>query len=490
MREIIQSQLSIGELDIVNIKPNPKSRDEIDKIAVGLIHIYSTPELQKLVFAELKKIIPPNISKKNGRPGMKLWDIFVLAVFRNGCNIDYDKLHNLANNHYLIRQLLGHTHETVWSDKHLYNLQTLKDNVSLITDEIVNEINTIVVNEGHRLLPNKKKEEINCNADSFVVETNIHFPTDIGILFDSVRKAIQTTTLLCQRHGLSDCRQSNYHIRQLKRSLRQIQKAKRSGKAELITERHRDYIAMVLNLTAKIRITLDKINSNPEIRPIDLAQILMADKYLAYSEKQIDLITRRVFNNEKIPNSDKIFSVFEPHTRWISKGKAGKFVEFGLPVCIIKDQHGFILSHIVMEKTVDAEEAINILAKAMGKYSSVESCSYDKGYWSPSNYEKISQMVKKAVMPKKGRVSKAQQAEYDEKEYKKLRRQHSSVESAINGLEHSGLDKCLDHGIHGFKKYVAVSILARNLQTLGNMLIQKDFKKQSRKKTDKSKNAA
>ncbi len=64
MREILKSQLEIGELDIVNIEPNPKSRDEIDKIAVALIHIYSTPELQKLVFSELHKIIPPNISKE------------------------------------------------------------------------------------------------------------------------------------------------------------------------------------------------------------------------------------------------------------------------------------------------------------------------------------------------------------------------------------------------------------------------------------------
>lgn len=67
--------------------------------------------------------------------------------------------------------------------------------------------------------------------------------------------------------------------------------------------------------------------------------------YIAHSHHQIDLIYRRVIEHQKIPHSDKVFSIFEPHTEWISKGKAGVPVELGLRVCVLQDQFGFTLNH-------------------------------------------------------------------------------------------------------------------------------------------------
>jgi len=57
--------------------------------------------------------------------------------------------------------------------------------------------------------------------------------------------------------------------------------------------------------------------------------------------------------DEKIPHEEKVFSIFEPHTEWISKGKAGVPQELGLQVCVLKDQYGFILHHLVMEQQTD-----------------------------------------------------------------------------------------------------------------------------------------
>ena len=65
--------------------------------------------------------------------------------------------------------------------------------------------------------------------------------------------------------------------------------------------------------------------------------------------------------------------------------------------------------------------------------------------------------------------------------YKKIRRQHSAVESAINTLEQHGLDCCPDHGIDGFKRYVALGVLARNLQRIGTILTEKERAKLKRK---------
>ena len=67
--------------------------------------------------------------------------------------------------------------------------------------------------------------------------------------------------------------------------------------------------------------------------------------YLGHAVRQIDHVERRLLKGETIPQDEKVFSIFESHTRWISKGKAGTPVELGVPVCVLEDNHGFILHH-------------------------------------------------------------------------------------------------------------------------------------------------
>jgi IS5 family transposase len=74
------------------------------------------------------------------------------------------------------------------------------------------------------------------------------------------------------------------------------------------------------------------------------------------------------------------------------------------------------------------------------------------------------------VLPKKGRCSAAEAAREADPRFIRLRRRHSAVESAINALEVHGLDRCRDHGITGFKRYVALAVVARNIQRLGAIL--------------------
>ena len=69
-----------------------------------------------------------------------------------------------------------------------------------------------------------------------------------------------------------------------------------------------------------------------------------------------------------------------------------------------------------------------------------------------------------------------------EPEFVHLRRQHSAVESAINAREVHGLDKCPDHGIHGFKRYVALAVGVRNIQRLGAVLREQDQQKIKRRR--------
>ena len=93
------------------------------------------------------------------------------------------------------------------------------------------------------------------------------------------------------------------------------------------------------------------------------------------------------------------------------------------------------------------------------------------------------------MLPKKGRCNKIEQARENSEAFKSSRRQHSAVESGINALEVHGLDRCPDHGLHGFKRYVALAVVARNIQKLGAEL-QKKLRQQEQRKRRRNKLAA
>ena len=106
-----------------------------------------------------------------------------------------------------------------------YALQTIKDNVGLLTEEVLCQLNIIMINHGHGLLGATDKPLL-ARCDSFVVERNVHFPTDISLLFDALCKAINLTAQSCKRLDISDWRQSGYNMRQLKKALRKAQQSK------------------------------------------------------------------------------------------------------------------------------------------------------------------------------------------------------------------------------------------------------------------------
>lgn len=146
-------QLKFGQVDISAIQFDPKSRDDIPQILRGLQHIYTQNEVREKIFQLLEKGILEGKNKKVGRPGMELWKIFVMGILRVNLNWDYDRLHEQVNNHNTIRQMLGHSN---WEDEQKYHLQTIKDNVQLLTPELLEEINQVVVEAGHRLLKKKR----------------------------------------------------------------------------------------------------------------------------------------------------------------------------------------------------------------------------------------------------------------------------------------------------------------------------------------------
>ena len=487
MRKVIDLQMEFWKKDIADIEFDLKSRDEIPKLLMGLQFIYRTAHIRERVFNVLKQIVPKQ-SHETGRPGMDLWKILVLGTLRLNCNWDYDKVQEMANNHHKLRQMLGHGKKDSASS---YALQTIKDNICLLTPSILNEINQVVVKAGHGQISTKKYQKLRGSCDSFVVETDVHYPTDTNLLFDATRKMISLIAIICSEIGVTTWRQSHHNILKVKRLLRGIQRLKRSTskdeaqkqkREQFIVSEHQNYITACQGFVSK---AIETIRILRELGVLSAAQDLRLDAvehYIAHAQRQIDQIRRRVVLGEKIPHEEKVFSIFEPHTEWISKGKAGVAQELGLSVCVLKDQYGFILHHHVLEQQCDNQLAVAMAQGARDRFENLVACSYDKGFYSPENREQLSDILDLVVLPKKGRLS-AQDKEIEQsEEFTLSRRKHSAVESCINALENHGLDRCLDHGLQGFKRYAALSVLARNIQILGHLIQQKELTRQKRKK--------
>jgi hypothetical protein len=301
------------------------------------------------------------------------------------------------------------------------------------------------------------------------------------LLYDALRKAIQMITLLYNLKGLPGWRQSKHNQKKIKKLYRQIQKLRHSTsknpdkiaeKRRKIIEAHQEYIDIANSMLCRIKHDLQKIQ---EMKINKFESLLeKTKKFIKHTERQIDQIKKRVFEGIKISHDEKIFSVFQEHTEWICKGKAGITQELGLRVCIMEDNFGFILHHQVMQRETDDKVTLPFVKKVKNLFSSLNSCSFDKGFYTPANKLELAKLIDHAILPKKGKLSaQDKKIEYSE-EFIKARRKHSGIESAINALENHGLDRCPDHGIHGFKRYVALAVLARNIQVLGNILQKRE----------------
>jgi len=296
-----------------------------------------------------------------------------------------------------------------------------------------------------------------------------------------MRKVIYLIATLCTIWSLSDWRQSKHNIKTLKRLFRKAQQLKRSTskdekkkakRDELIKVAHQEYIDTANMFLGKTRLTMEKGSGGG---PKALALAFVIENFLKHAERQIEQIHRRVILDEKIPHSEKVFSIFEEHTEWISKGKAGVPVELGLKVCVLEDQYGFILHHRVMEHETDDQVAVPMVEEAKKKFPSLKSCSFDKGFHSPANQKDLLQHIDNVILPKKGKLSLKDKQREHSKDFIEARHQHSAIESAINALEVHGLDRCPDHGLHGFKRYVSLAVLARNIQQLGVKIREKQL---------------
>ncbi len=520
MRKRFDQQLSIGAIPISEVKINLKTRHQSAKILLGLQYLFTHPELSEAAFEILEEKVLSG-KKETGRLGMSLWEILVLGVMRLSLDIDYDFLLDQANNHEELRGILGVGKSDFTKGKE-YKYQTVLDNVRLLDEQTIKKINGLVVKAGHQLI--KKKEGVVDNemfnlevkVDSFVVETNVHFPTDLNLLWDSGRKSLDMIGKLEEElGGLPGWREREDWYRKLRGYYRTSSEVHRK-KGKKYKSRLKTVTGTYLECAQKIKSKLAKALKELEQQELSIQaeiQLIALRYYSDMLNKHIDLVERRIITGEKIPHKEKVFSIFEPHTCWVSKGKSGKPVELGVPVVIATDQYQFILDHELMydeqekkkKSDTDMTQSIGESIKEKFKDGMDEACSptsesadlkgalkydlssisYDRGFYSGPAKAVLEGIYGAVIMPKPGKKSLAVEQAESQVSFKLLKKKHSTIEANINYLEQHGADRCPDKGLDGMKRYVALGVLSCNLQQLGKLLMQQQIeaKKSKARKT-------
>lgn len=472
MRLPVNDELRFGFTPIEEVKLNTNCRDEIIPILRSLQHIYSEPALREEILAFVEKDVNGKRSRKRGRRGLAYWEITVLAGVRLGCNLNYDALQDLAENHRRLRQLMGIGD---WEEEEEWDWRRLRDNVDLLTPATLTKLNQLLVGEGHKLVPDAAKS---VRGDSFVTETNIHYPTDSSLIGDGLRKLIENAAPLAATFGISGWRQHGHLLMRVKQQVRQVSKASRSkgkNKEPRLKAAYKELFQLADDLVTRIKQLLValQVQAGAMVDKELLAQQRAIEHFLPLTAKVIRNGKRRVLHGESVPNSEKIFSIFEPHTELIKRGKAREPIQFGHKVFLIEDAAGFVCHYEVLANGTEDQEAVVPAMKELQERlaNQIEYASFDTAFHTPQNQKDLQDIVSQPCIPKKGKPAKRESAI----EFRRARQHHPGVESAIGALQAgNGLKRCRDRSEEGYKRYVGMGILGRNLHVLGKLLLAKD----------------
>jgi transposase, IS5 family len=478
MRKAFDRQRRLDCPSVTKVPLNLNCRNETVPILRGLQHIYSRPQVRDPILRAIARDVNGKSKANRGRRGLDYWEILVLAAARLGCGYDYDQLQDLAENHRALRQVMGiGDWNEEQKDKKKFDWRRIQDNLTLLRPETLEQINQTIIQEGHRLEPEAAKT---VRGDSFVVETNIHYPTDSSLIRDGLRKVLCLAAALAGLFGLDGWRQHKHLLRKAKKLVRKIERiAARKGNdyQERLKTPYQELLALADMICARADALCEEVRKKGTGRLEALALDQELEGFLQRTRQVCGTARRRVLEGETIPNEEKLFSIFETHTQLYKRGKAGEPMQFGRLVLIYEDGAGFITHHYLLPRDKgDRDVVVQETRKAQKRHQGrIRQGSFDRGFHSPENQKELAKILEHPCLPMSGAQQAAQQERTASIEFRDARQSHPGVESAIGALQSgNGLERCRDRTEKGFERYIGLGVLGRNFHVLGKLLIARE----------------
>ena len=406
------------------------------------------PTIVDLVHQDLSR---DTVRKKGGAQGMSAEQVLRAALVKQMHEYTYrDLAFHIADSETVrrfVRMGFGDR-----SFKH----SALQANISRIRPSTWEEINRVLLGWAQdEKLEKGRQVRIDCT----VVETNIHPPSDSSLLYDCVRVL---TRRLKQGRKKWDAITFQNHNRRAKRRMMAVLNA-RNKKARAAA--YRDLVYVTRLAIGYAENAVDQLEGVVGDEAFDFTWKLIG--YLIMARKVIDQTERRVFKGEKVAASEKVVSIFEPHTDIIVKDRRDTY--YGHKVCLCVGGSQLITDCLVTSgNPADTELTVTMLDRQNEIYGRYPlKAALDGGFASKGNLEAAkARQIKDVCFAKKRGLNVLDMCR-SEWVYKRLRNFRAGVEAVISWIKRSlGFDRCNWKGPRAFNSYVWLAVVAANLRTM------------------------
>lgn len=435
-------------------KQLPLNKAAVDHpFALELINIDSILQKNEIIFELAHEDLTRNVKSKAGADGMTAEQTVKAAILKQMTGYPY---------RVLAFHLVDSTSMRRFCRIGIYDKPFKKSaickNVKRLSPETWEQIHRVLIEYANMIGVEKGRQ---VRIDCTVVSSNIHAPTDSSLLYDSVNVLTRLLSKAREQFGKSHFVFSSH-----------VKRAKRRALGVLNAKNEKDRKAFYIDLLKITRQTvgytkraIDILKSIPSFTAFAISTEMQS--YLELVLKVIDQTERRVINKETVPSSEKVTSLFEPHTDIIKKDRRETF--YGHKICLTGGPSNLILDCEILDgNPADTSLVENILDRHNDIYSRYPlKVAFDGGFASKNNLDIAKGKEIKDVCFSKRKNLDIKDMCRSEWVYKRLRNFRAGIEAGISRLKRCfGLSTCTWKSLRSFKSYVWASIVAANLQML------------------------
>ena len=352
-----------------------------------------------------------------------------------------------------------------------------------LTPATLKAVNDLVVQSAVDLgLEDGKKLRV----DTTVVQTDIHYPTDNTLLWDVVRVITRLVGYLVSALEQGIIKGFHNRTRAARRRMLEIQRMTMRQRGTQQTATYRALIEIAEEVVQSARSALEqtkKARSKDAIASLAVSQLRKEiDHYCKLGDRVIDQARRRVLEGEQVPTAEKVYSIFEPHTDLIKRGKILTPVEFGHKVFLAESANGLITQYKVLDGNPNDEQHVkpSLECHKEGFGQAPELYGSDRGFFSEENVKACEQDgVKLVSMPQRGGKKTPEREAFEKRpDFKSGQCFRAGIEGRISVLFRGrGMKRCLAQGRENFEIWVGAAVLANNLLRIAALLSKREARK-------------
>jgi IS5 family transposase len=443
---------------------------EMDPVLVQIDQVLEDEELYQLIRADLAKRYP--LTEITGRKSTPVEVIIRILAVKRLYGLSYAKVEKQVGDSLVLRLFCRVYFNEVPDET------TIMRWANQIEAETLEKFNRRLTELATQLKVTKGRK---LRTDGTVVESNIHPPSDSSLLVDGVRvigrtlrrakEVLEETSVLNQAVFRNRVRSAKRLAREIGETLRKRNDATR----EKVVKTYQKLVKVATATIEQAQKVMDELKAQTTAQADKLVNTF--ETFIPRMEQVIQQTTRRIFEGEQVPATEKIVSIFETHTDIICRNKPRKPVEYGHKIWIDEVDGGIVSRWEVLEGnpndklqwTPSLENHVEQFGKPPNQASA------DRGVYSAPNEQKAKDLgVKRVVLPKSGYKSEKRKHFENQSWFKNARKWHNGVEGRISVLKRCyQLDRCLDHGDDGFEKWVGWGVIANNLMSIGRSVAAK-----------------